>query len=75
MSENSKYASYQRHIYQQGCEDVLPSMTTNPLLWESAAKEKMTPRDFDYARGGAGAGETMRYEQSPPILNNHLQPT
>lgn len=37
-----------------------PIMTTNPNLWEDAAKQSMEPMNFDYAKGGAGAGDTVR---------------
>ncbi|KAL8856247.1 MAG: hypothetical protein Q9178_007134 [Gyalolechia marmorata] len=35
-------------------------MTTNPNLWEDSAKQVMTPEAFAYAKGGAGAGDTIR---------------
>lgn len=35
-------------------------MTTHPSLWEDAAKQVMKPMNFDYAKGGAGAGDTLR---------------
>lgn len=35
-------------------------MTTNPMLWEAAAEQVMEPKNFDYAKGGAGSGETVK---------------
>ncbi|KAI4864778.1 glycolate oxidase [Hypoxylon rubiginosum] len=43
-----------------GVRGLLPPLTTDPNGWEAAAKAVMEPRDFDYAKGGAGAGETIR---------------
>jgi isopentenyl diphosphate isomerase/L-lactate dehydrogenase-like FMN-dependent dehydrogenase len=43
-----------------GIRDIIPVMTTNPAEWEAAAQAVMVPRDFAYAKGGAGAGDTVR---------------
>ncbi|KAI1780170.1 hypothetical protein F4818DRAFT_437454 [Hypoxylon cercidicola] len=43
-----------------GVQGRLPPLTTDPNGWEAAAKTVMGPRDCDYAKGGAGAGETIR---------------
>ncbi|KAI1400162.1 FMN-dependent dehydrogenase [Hypoxylon fuscum] len=59
-SRRKTFSAYQHTIYMNGTRGVLPPLTTNPNGWEAAAKSVMQPRDFDYAKGGAGAGETIR---------------
>ncbi|KAI0379080.1 FMN-dependent alpha-hydroxy acid dehydrogenase [Hypomontagnella monticulosa] len=59
-SQRKTFSAYQHTIYMNGTKGVLPPLTTNPLGWEAAAKAVMEPRDFDYAKGGAGAGETVQ---------------
>ncbi|KAI0883672.1 FMN-dependent dehydrogenase [Annulohypoxylon maeteangense] len=59
-SQRKTFSAYQHTIYMNGVRDVLPNLTTNPNNWEAAAKAVMEPRDFDYAKGGAGAGETVQ---------------
>lgn len=54
------FSFYQRQIYLAGLQGIRPSMTTNPNLWEESAKQVMTPEAFAYAKGGAGAGDTMK---------------
>ncbi|KAE8392363.1 hypothetical protein BDV23DRAFT_181764 [Aspergillus alliaceus] len=54
------FSSYQHEIYVAGTRGIKPIMTTNPNLWETAAKQVMEPMNFDYAKGGAGAGDTIR---------------
>ncbi|KAH7062690.1 FMN-dependent dehydrogenase [Macrophomina phaseolina] len=54
------FSDYQHKIYIDGTCGTLPPMTTNPNLWEAAAKQVMEPKNFDYAQGGAGSGETIR---------------
>lgn len=59
-SQRKTFSAYQHTIYMNGIRGVLPALTTNPSNWEAAAKAVMEPRDFDYAKGGAGAGETVQ---------------
>ncbi|KAI2637674.1 FMN-dependent dehydrogenase [Hypomontagnella submonticulosa] len=59
-SQRKAFSAYQHTIYMNGTKGVLPPLTTNPNGWEAAAKAVMEPRDFDYAKGGAGAGETVQ---------------
>lgn len=54
------FAFYQREIYLGGVKGIRPVLTTDPNLWEDAAKKAMTPESFAYLKGGAGAGQTMR---------------
>jgi len=56
---NTRFAAYQRAIYLNGCRGIMPIMTTNPNLWESAAKHAMRPEAFAYLKGGAGSGATI----------------
>ncbi len=60
QSQKNSFSAYQHAIYMDGTRGVLPSLTTNPVGWEAAAQAVMEPRDFAYAKGGAGAGETIR---------------
>lgn len=59
-SHRKTFSAYQHTIYMNGVRGLLPPLTTDPNGWEAAAKAVMEPRDFDYAKGGAGAGETIR---------------
>jgi len=54
------FSEYQHKVYVDGTCGLRPLMTTNPNHWEAAAKERMEPKNFDYAQGGADSGETIR---------------
>ncbi|KAI1392346.1 FMN-dependent dehydrogenase [Hypoxylon trugodes] len=58
--QKKTFSSYQHTIYMNGTKNIVPPITTNPFGWEAAAKAVMEPRDFEYAKGGAGAGETVK---------------
>jgi lactate 2-monooxygenase len=56
----TSFGERQRAIYRAGVEGVVPSLPMSYDALESAAREIMSPRAYDYVAGGAGAGSTMR---------------
>lgn len=53
------FGSYQTKIYNEGAQDKVPAVTTNPTLLEQHARKILSPRAYSYVATGAGERATM----------------
>ena len=58
--EEPTYAQYAKTVIEKGLiMGKLPTVTTDPNLLETQARQTMSKRGFQYIKGSAGEGSTM----------------